>query len=212
MGSAFPLLSRAAARDEERLRYALGRTYEVSLILGAWMSLAIGLGAPFAVEVVGGLDEFEPSVDVLSVLGGALVGTFLIACWGHGLLTLKRHRALLLANLSAFAVGTAMAVVLIEAKGALGAAIATTATELWLAGVYLILLVRARPDLRPRLGLAGPVALAALLALALPLLLGLPSLLSVVLASVVFFGVLTAMRQIPPEVAHALRLTRSSRA
>ena len=27
---------------------------------------------------------------VLSVLGGALVGTFLIACWGHGLLTLKR--------------------------------------------------------------------------------------------------------------------------
>ena len=60
VGSAFPLLSRAAARDEERLRYALGRTYEVSLNLGAWMSLAIGLGAPFAVEVLGGLDEFEP--------------------------------------------------------------------------------------------------------------------------------------------------------
>jgi O-antigen/teichoic acid export membrane protein len=212
VGSAFPVLSRAARDDAHRLRYALGRTYEVSLILGAWVALAIGLGAPFAVEVIGGRDRFEPSIEVLSVLGGAMVGTFLIACWGHGLLTLRRHAALLGANVSAFVLGTGLAAVLISSHGALGAAIATTATELWLAAVYLVLLVRARPDLRPRLLLAPAVALSAGIGLALPLLLDLPSVPATLLGSVLFFAVLAVLRQIPPELFQALRLQRSPRA
>ena len=209
--SAFPVFSRAVGQDHARFRYALGRTYEVSLILGVWVAIAIGLGSPFAVEVIGG-DAFEPSVEVLSVLGIAMIGTFLLACWGHGLLTLRRHYALLVANLSAFVLGTALAIVLISEHGALGAAIATTVTELWLAVVYLVLLVRVQADLRPRLALAGPVAIAGLAACAPPLLIGLPSVVSVLLATVVFFGALAAMRQIPPEIAQALRLPRSARA
>jgi len=209
--SAFPLFSRAVGRDHARFRYALGRTYEVSLILGVWVAIAIGLGSPFAVAVIGG-DDFKPSVDVLSVLGVAMIGTFLLACWGHGLLTLRRHMALLLANLSAFVLGTVLAIVLISAHGALGAAIATTATELWLAVVYMVLLTRARADLRPRGSLLGPVVLAAALALAPPLLLGLPSVVSVAVATVVYFGALAAMRQIPREILDAARLPRSSRA
>jgi hypothetical protein len=43
-------------------------------------------------------------------------------------------------------------------------------------------------------------------------LIGLPSVVSVLLATVVFFGALAAMRQIPPEIAQALRLPRSARA
>jgi O-antigen/teichoic acid export membrane protein len=212
VGSAFPVLSRAARDDAERLRYTLGRTYEVSLILGAWVALAIGLGAPFAVDVVGGRDEFEPSIEVLSVLGAAMLGTFLIACWGYGLLTLRRHVELLAANLSAFVLGTGLAIVLISSHGALGAAIATTATELWLAAVYLLLLLRARPDLRPRFTLIPAVALAAGIAVAVPLLLGLPSVPATLLGTVLFFGVLAALRQIPPELFEALRLQRSRRA
>jgi O-antigen/teichoic acid export membrane protein len=211
VGSAFPVLSRAARDDSERLRYALGRTYEVSLILGAWVALAIGLGAPFAVEVVGGRDEFEPSIEVLSVLGPAMLGTFLIACWGHGLLTLHRHFALLAANVSAFVLGTGLAAVLISSHGALGAAIATTATELWLAAVYLVLLLRARADLRPRFGLVPAVVLAAGTAVAVPLLLDLPSVPATLLGSALFFLVLGALRQIPPELFDALRLQRSGR-
>jgi O-antigen/teichoic acid export membrane protein len=212
VGSAFPVLSRAARDDAERLRYALGRTYEVSLILGAWVALGIGLGAPFAVDLIGGRDEFGPSIEVLQVLGAAMVGTFLIACWGHGLLTLRRHFDLLAANLSAFVLGTGLAVVLISSHGALGAAIATTATEFWLAAVYLVLLLRVRPDLRPRLALAPAVALAAAIALAVPLLLGLPSFPATLLGSALFFGVLAALRQIPPELFDALGLRGSRRA
>jgi O-antigen/teichoic acid export membrane protein len=208
VASAFPVLSRAARDDEQRLRYALGRTFEVTLILGVAVAIAIALGAPVAVEIVGG-NEFEPSVDVLAVLGAAMVGTFLIACWGHALLTLRRHAALLVANLSAFVLGTGLAIVLVSAHGALGAAIATTATELWLAAVYLVLLVRARPDLRPPAAIVPAVALAAAVAVAPPLLIGLPSLASTLLASALFFAVLALLGRIPPEIGQALRMSRS---
>jgi O-antigen/teichoic acid export membrane protein len=209
--SAFPVFSRAVANDQARFRYALGRTYEVSLMLGVWVAISIGLGSPFAVAVIGG-DDFKPSIEVLSVLGVAMIGTFLLACWGHGLLTLRRHMALLLANVSAFVLGTGLAIVLISAHGALGAAIATSATELWLAGVYLVLLIRARPDLRPRLSLVGLVGIAAGLAVVPPLLIGLPSVVSVAVATVIYFGALAVMRQIPREILEAVRLPRSSRA
>jgi O-antigen/teichoic acid export membrane protein len=136
----------------------------------------------------------------------------LIACWGHGLLTLHRHLELFAANVSAFVLGTALAVVLISAHGALGAAIATTATELWLAAVYLVLLLRARADLRPRLRLVPAVALAGSIGIAAPLLLGVPSLPAALLGSVLFFAALAAQRQIPPELFEALRLRRSRRA
>lgn len=205
VASAFPVLSRAARDDDDRLGYALGRTYEVSLILGVWIALAIALGAPFAVEVVGGKAAFEPSIEVLTVLGGAMVGTFLIACWGHALLTLRRHGTLLAANLSAFVLGTALSIVLVSEHGALGAAIATTVTELWLALIYLVMLVRARPELRPRAGIVPAVALAAAVAIAPALLLDLTSLVATLVATVLFFAVLAALRQIPPEIVQALR-------
>jgi hypothetical protein len=75
-----------------------------------------------------------------------------------------------------------------------------------------VLLLRARPDLRPRLGLIPPVVLAAGIALAVPLLLGVPSLPATLLGSVLFFAVLALLRQIPPELFEALRLQRSARA
>ena len=212
VGSAFPVLARAARDDADRLRYALGRTFEVSLILGVWVAVATGLGAPFAVDVIGDLDEFGPSVEVLSVLGVAMIGTFLIACWGHALLTLRRQSALMKANTGAFVFGTALAAGLIEAEGALGGAIATTATELVLAVVYLVMLVRARADLRPPTAVLGPVALAAGASLVVPLVVGMPSVVSVAVASVVYLGLLAALRALPPELRQALRLRRAAHA
>jgi O-antigen/teichoic acid export membrane protein len=212
VGSAFPVLARAARDDADRLRYALARTFEVSLILGVWVAVATGLGAPFAVDVIGDLDEFEPSVPVLSVLGVAMIGTFLIACWGHALLTLRRQSELMKANAAAFVVGTALAAVLIDAEGALGGAIATTTTELLLAVVYLLLLVRARADLRPPHRIVVPVAIAAAAATAIPLLVGTPSVVSVVVGSVVYLGLLAALRALPPEIMQALRMRRAAHA
>ena len=211
VGSAFPVLSRAARDDADRLRHAVSRLGEVALILGVWIAIVAGLGAPFAVEVISGGDErFAPSVPVLTVLGVAMIGTFLVATWGHALLSLRGQTALMKANAGAFVLGAVLALVLIEAAGAIGAAIATTVVELGLAGAYAVLLARARGDLRPSLRIAGPVALAGSAAVAVPLVLSTPSVVSVALGSLLYLGVLAALRAVPPEVGHALRLRRAA--
>ena len=205
--AALPVLTRAARADSERMQYTMQRLFEVSLILGVWIAVSVGLGSPFAVDVVGG-SSFKHSIPVLSVLGGAMIGTFLVATWGHGLLSMRRNRALLGANLLAFALGTGLTLGLAPAYGAIGGAIATTGTELALALTYAVLLVRHRPDLRPSLGVLGPVAAASAAALVPPLLLGTPSVASVAIASVIYFTVLVALRAIPSEALQALQLRR----
>ena len=68
VASAFPILARAARDDQERLRYALQRLFDGSVVVGGFFSLCVVIGAPFAVRVIGG-PKFEPSVEVLQILG-----------------------------------------------------------------------------------------------------------------------------------------------
>ena len=204
VSSALPILSRAERDDAERLRYALGRLFEVAIIAGTAVAIATSLGAPFAVRIVGGA-RFAASADVLALLGVAMIGSFLVATWSYALLTLRRHRALLLANLSAFAVSIVLTLVLAPAHGAVGAAIAVIGGELWLASVYLAVLIRAEPRLRPPLRAIGPVALAAGLAVGAARLLALPSLPAVAVAMATYLGALWVMRAIPREIFEQLR-------
>jgi O-antigen/teichoic acid export membrane protein len=204
ISAALPVLTRAARADAERMQYTMQRLFEVSLILGTWVAISVGLGAPFAIDVVGG-SKFEDAVPVLSILGVAMIGTFLVATWSHGLLSLRRNRDLLLANLLALLVGVALTVALASSHGAVGGAIATTATEFVLAGTYVVLLVRHRRDLRPELGVVPKVALAAVVALVPCLVISPPSVVSAIVASGLFFVVLVLTRGVPGEVLDALR-------
>lgn len=204
VSSALPVLSRAARDDVERLRYALGRLFEVAIIVGAAVAIATALGAPFAVRVIGGAD-FEPSGDVLALLGVAMIGSFLVATLSYALLTLRLHLELLLANLSAFAVGVALTLALAPPHGAVGGALAVIAGEVWLATVYLVLLVRAEPQLRPPLRAIGPVAVAAAIAVGPVLALGLPSLPAALVATALYLVALWLMGAIPPEIFEQLR-------
>ena len=200
--AAFPVMARAARDDGERLRYSLQRIFEVSAIVSVWMAVVIYLGAPFAIQVVGG-DEFDPAIDVLRVLALALIGTFLVAAWGYALLSLKRHSELLLANALAVVLGAALAAVLIPAEGAMGAAISLSATELALALIYLVLLLRHRPELRPEPRVLLPVLLATGLAMAIALA-PLHGVAQAAIATIVYFGALFAMRAVPQEVTDAI--------
>jgi O-antigen/teichoic acid export membrane protein len=207
--SAFPILARAARDDESRLRYALQRLFEVDVIVGVWLALALFGGAPFAIEVVGG-DKFEPSIVVLRILGLALVGTFLVATWGFALLSLHRHMELFVANALAILIGGGLTVLLVPKHGAEGAAIATTATEFALAAIYAVMLARGRGEFSASPKVLPPVALATLLAaatLAVPV----HDVARVALASAVYFGVLGALRAIPAEVMDALPIRRRGR-
>ena len=166
------------------------------------MSLGLGFGAAFAVQVLGGENQ---SVQALQVLSVALIGTFLVATWAFALLSLRRYRALLVTNLVALGISIGLTFLLVPSHGALGGAIAVTATEGALALMYGIDLVRARRDLRPPLAILGPVALGVAAAVAPLVTLNLPSVVEAVLAPIIFLAVLAALRALPTELVELAR-------
>jgi O-antigen/teichoic acid export membrane protein len=202
--SAFlPLLARAAAQQSDRLRPALAGLFEASLALGAWMALCLWFGAQAAIDVVGGPD-FAPSVEVLQLLAPTIVATFLVAAWGYGLLSLRRHRGLLVGNAIALTVAVALTAILAPAHGAVGGAIALVCAEFALALVYGFQIWR-HPRLTIPFGALPRVAAATAAAAGATVVSGLPSVPAVMLASVVYAAVLWLVGGVPPAVRAAMR-------
>jgi O-antigen/teichoic acid export membrane protein len=195
---AFPIFSRAARDDHERLAYAIERVFEVSLIVGAWTSLAIALGAGFAMNLVGG-HKFAAAAPVLAIQGISVGAVFVGAVWGFALLSLGRHRAILLFNLYALAAVIVCAAIGASVDGARGAAIGTSAVELANAVIGLRLLAHGRGHLHPSLRVVPKVALAAVLAAA-PALLPISEPARVAVSAVIYLAALLALRALPAEL------------
>jgi O-antigen/teichoic acid export membrane protein len=204
VSAGFPILARAARDDEGRLRYALQRLFEVSTIVGVMIALAIALGAKFAIQVVGGLPEFEDSVPVLRVLGIALITSFLVATWSFALLSIRAHRELLVCNAVAAVVALGGTLALEPQLDAMGAAVATLVAEAVLAVGYLIALRRRNATLSPELAILPKVVVAAGVGACAALLHAHP-LVEAVVGVAGCLLVLVALRAIPPELVNALR-------
>jgi O-antigen/teichoic acid export membrane protein len=204
VGSAFPVLARAARDDADRLRYALQRMFEVGLMLGCLIAVLAVVGAPFGIHLVGGA-KFDRSVAVLRILGVGIPATYLVATWSFALLSLHRHAALMICNAVALVTAFALSGILIPAYGARGAGIVTGVLELVLSSAYCVALWRARRELRPDMRLVPRIALAVGAALAAGLLLPVPSLPGAVIAGAVYLAVLLALRAFPAELWLAIR-------
>jgi O-antigen/teichoic acid export membrane protein len=201
VSTAFPVLARAAHNDPERLQYAVQRLVDIALIVGTWMALGTVFGAEVAIAVVAGPD-FEPAVPVLQIQGLALVASFLAVTGGLALVSVHRHVALLVSNFLCLLTAIVLTLALVPEFGAEGAAVATLVSEAMLALLYGIVLFGRRVvhydlDLVPRIAIAA--ALAAALAFT-----PFSSLVLVVASTVVYWGVLFAVRGVPPEVVDAL--------
>jgi O-antigen/teichoic acid export membrane protein len=150
-------------------------------------------------------------VGVLQVQALAIGCTFVSVTCGFLLLSLRRHRAILLGNVVPLTFGVVLTLLLAPSGGADGAAIATVAAEAGLALAVLALVVRrgvAHVPLSLRIFL--PVGLAAALAAAMELVVpGVHDVITVALATVVYFGVLAALGQIPSELRGALARGRT---
>jgi O-antigen/teichoic acid export membrane protein len=199
VGSAFPVIARAARDDRARLGYALQRTFEVSLILGVAALLGAVGGADFIIKVVAG-PKYAGAAAALRIEGLALLASFLLAGWGFALLALHRHVQLLLANIVALTISAVLTIELAKTHGAQGAAIASACGESALAALYLVFLLRSERALRLELGVAAKVALAAAPALAIALLAGLPAVVQPLLSLAVFGVLLILLRAIPDEL------------
>ena len=202
--ASFPILARAAHNDPARLRYVLQRLFEVALLLGSWMSLAVVVGAPFGIAVIGG-PRFRPAVEVLQIQGIAIITSFLAATFGYTLLSLQRYRSLLWCNGAAVLVATIAAVILIPDQGARGAAIAPTIAEGVLAVAYAVSLARHDANLRVSLGIVPRLVAAVAAALTAAVVLTSSSVARIIIVSVVYFAIAWLLRAVPFELWHALR-------
>ncbi|MGH2865041.1 MAG: oligosaccharide flippase family protein [Solirubrobacteraceae bacterium] len=208
-GSAFPIFSRAARDDRDRLGYALERVYEVALIVGSWVAVSIAVGAPLAIKVLGGA-RFAPAAPVLAIQGVALGAMFVSLVWGYGLLSLGLYRQILAINVSALILNAALVAVLVPLDGSRGAALGTAIAEIAAAIVQGLAVVRGRPQLRPSSRILPRVTLAAAFGLA-PLALagvGIPTIGRLALSSALFAGVALLTRAFPRELLDVLPRAR----
>ena len=203
IGGTFPIFARAARNDRERLSYALGRMFDTTLILGVGAALSLVVGAPFVISVIAG-HHFGPAEPVLRIQGVALMASFLAALCGYALVSMHRHREILLSALTALVVSLTLTSVLASIAGARGAAVATTVTEC----VFTLVLGLAvyRTGVRPRIGWAAvPRVAGAAAAGALTLLIpGLADVIRLALALAIYGLLLLLLNGIPAEILNEL--------
>jgi O-antigen/teichoic acid export membrane protein len=209
IGAAFPIVTRAERDDPERFTHASRRMFELSVLVGVWLAMALELGARFATEVLGG-PAAGPAAPILRIQGLAVMATFVAVACSFPLLSLRRYPALLLANALGLVVTLAVSLPLVPVLEGRGAAIATVAAELTLAGASATALSRVRADLRlpwviiPLALLAGGAGVGA------GYLVGVHPLLDVLVGSCVYAIVLAVAGRFPPEIGHALRAGRTA--
>ena len=200
VGSAFPIVARAARDDATRLSYATRKLYDTSLIAGAWIGLLTVLCAPLIIDIIAGRPEYDGSIPVLRIQGVAVVASFVAVTGGYVLLSLNRNRVLVWANVGALALSAALTLSLASALGARAGAIANVGGETAIALAYLAGIARAEGAI-PMSGRVPPAVLVAVAVAAAPLLIGgLSPLVLGVLGTVLFFAVLLALRAIPQEL------------
>jgi O-antigen/teichoic acid export membrane protein len=203
VGSALPILSRAARDDPERFGYVIQRLAETTLIAGVGLGLMLLVGAEFIVHVLA-RGHLQPTIVVLQIQSVAIVTTFTSTTWQYSLLALHHHRASLLTSALGLSVSVILSFALIPALQAEGAAIAFASAEVVLSASAFALLHIARPSVRWPLRVSVRVMLAAALGactLALP---GITSLEATAIAALVYLGVLVVSRAIPAEMLHAI--------
>jgi O-antigen/teichoic acid export membrane protein len=201
-GSVLPLLSVAANTDRARLRFVAGRVFEGAVIAGGLVAIVLVVGAPFGIKVIAG-PEGHPAVAVLRLMGIGVTATFIVSGWGFVLLSLRRYRQLVAANLAALVLAIALSLVLIPALDARGGAITTAALEVTLASAYMVLL--AREGIVPSAPFVGAWALALCIGLASGIaLLAVGALLAVPVGGALYIAVLLVLGAVPSELIDAL--------
>jgi len=193
-----PILTRAAERDTARHLYGLRRMLEVSIFLGACVTIATVTGATLAIHVLAG-PKFAPAVGPLRALAPLLLLRFINTTWGFALLSVGRYRGLLIANLLALVTSAALCSAFVPILGVYGAVVGALAAEVTLLVAYAVLIRRALPQARFPITTAAFTVSAGVAASCL-VLARLPAAVVPVLGCAIFAVALYLAKGIPPEV------------
>jgi O-antigen/teichoic acid export membrane protein len=205
----FPLMSRERSANDPGAGEIVGKVFTVAVICGVWMSLTMALGASFIIGVIAG-GKGPGAIPVLQIQAAVLTASFISISSALGLVSLRRYRTMIIAFSSALGVNVVLGLLLIPTLGARGGALADVITEALIAIGLTAVLMRAVPRHQIRASVVPPVLLAAGLS-ATVWLVPIGSVARVVVATIIYFGVLLLMGAIPGEVTEAARRLRLSR-
>ena len=201
IASAFPILTRAAEGNLERLRAASTRILELSIIAGAWVMVTVQVGSDWIVHLLGGAAAI-PAAPVLRMQAVAVLATFVTFACATTLMSAGRYRVILIINVVGLLLSMGLALLLIPRLEAMGAAVAAVAAEGFLAVASVAVLWATADRVRPGKGVLIAAAAACTVAGAAGWLLRDHSLVATVVASSTYLIVLAVSRQLPPEVRH----------
>src|SRR2546423_11610860 len=126
MGAVFPALSLLAAGDRGRLVFAYEESYKMLAILGLPLAVGIGVTADSIVHLTRG---FEESIPALRILAPSVVLIFVNNAFIYTLTAINRQLDFTRLALFSLVVNVALNLALIPPYGYLGAAAASTITE-----------------------------------------------------------------------------------
>jgi len=140
-GVILPVAAVAARDNRGRLEYVLGRTTEVSLMLGMLIALVFVLAAEPVVVLLGG-DAFREAGPVLQLQAPAVLTIFLVQAWAAFLVADDHRRDLFRCVVVGLVALIVAGVVLIPIADAKGAAIAAVAADVAYATAVFIAIRR----------------------------------------------------------------------
>jgi O-antigen/teichoic acid export membrane protein len=203
---ALPVLA-ASAHEPDRLRYMTQRMSEVALLAACYLSILVFSVAAPVLVLLGGAD-YEAAAPVLRIQVFAFIPVFLAQVWLTALVAIGRLTALATAGTVGLVLAGGLGVVLIEAEGAEGGAIAALVGEAALAAVLFVLLTASRPAHRLRLTVAWKAACASVALVAVVQLLDVSPWFDVAIGTAAFTGVALLTRAIPSELRDAFAQAR----
>ncbi|HST38266.1 MAG TPA: polysaccharide biosynthesis C-terminal domain-containing protein, partial [Conexibacter sp.] len=147
---------------------------------------------------------------VLQIQALTLIGSFVMTAANYVLLSLHRHRDLLIANIATLVASVTLVLVLAPLDGARGGAIATAGADTLGAVVVLFFVARAGVGVRPPWKAAPLIALAGAVG-ATPLLLdGLHPILTTAAGCLLFLLALLLCGRFPPELRELVSRRRDA--
>jgi O-antigen/teichoic acid export membrane protein len=129
MGAVFPALSLVAATESRRLVFAYEKSFKMLAIVGLPLAVGIGLSAESIVHVTLG-HGFDKSIPALAILAPSIALLFVNNAFIYTLTAMNRQLDFTRLSVATLAVNLILNVALIPPFGYLGAASASTLTEL----------------------------------------------------------------------------------
>ena len=175
---------------------------EAALLAASYLVLVILITAEPVIELLGGA-EYKGAAPILRIQSLALLGAFMGQVWQMGLISIHRQSALIISNTVALVMVFILGIILIEADGATGAAIATAVGEVILAAATFLMLFRHDRNLAPSFLFCPKVFIATGLAASTFFIPILHPFIIAGLATLVFWGSAYVLRAIPREALEA---------